>query len=178
MEIWKPTNVLGQLYEVSNTGRVRSVDRVIKSKLGKDILREGRVLKTNITKGYVQAVLIARDERHQEKVHRLVAMAFIPNPDGKEFINHINGVKHDNRVENLEWCTKSENTAHAHRTGLIKTMKGATHPTAKLSNETVIRIYNEPGIYKNVALKYGTTQENVSAIKTGRTWSHVTGHIK
>lgn len=77
-------------------------------------------LKPRITKlGYARVALYNNNKPKDFSVHRLVAQAFIPNPENKPCINHINGIKTDNRVENLEWCTYSENTLHGYRTGLI-----------------------------------------------------------
>ena len=71
-------------------------------------------------------------------VHRLIATHFIPNPEGKPCVNHKNGVKHDNRVENLEWCTYAENTQHAYETGLAEGLKGEDSCLSKYE-ETSIR---------------------------------------
>lgn len=71
----------------------------------------------------------------QERVHRLVAEAFLPNPDNKETVNHIDGHKLNNSVENLEWATHIENMRHAYRTGLIVRVSGDKCHSSKLSNE-------------------------------------------
>lgn len=102
-EVWK--DVLGYegLYQISDQGRVFSV-------------RRGKLRKLNDTgRGYKQVALLKQGSREHTLVHRLVAEAFIPNPENKPQINHINGDKSDNRVENLEWCTMSENLYHRHR---------------------------------------------------------------
>lgn len=93
-------------YEVSSLGRVRNI-------------KTGRVLRLGITnKGYQQVGLYLNGKNKFQLIHRLVASAFIPNPECMSNINHINGIKTDNRVENLEWVTVSENIKHAYKTGL------------------------------------------------------------
>lgn len=110
MEIWKEvyenTN-----YEVSNTGRVRRKGSDIDKVSGK-------------RKGYPTVKLCKDGKESKRTIHRLVAEAFIPNPDNKPDVNHIDGIKDHNNVENLEWVTKSENMRHAYRTGLAKPSYG------------------------------------------------------
>lgn len=92
------------------------------------ITKSGKVYSTNIDDfissyshlGYERVSLCKNNKLSQKLVHRLIAEAYIPNNDNKPFVNHINGIKNDNRVENLEWVTSSENIKHAHSTGLYK----------------------------------------------------------
>ena len=104
---WKKiTNFSG--YSVSDEGNVRN-----------DLT--GKVLKNrSLATGYQLVTLCDNNGHHQKSVHRLVAKEFIDNPRGCDFVNHIDGDKANNRVENLEWCTQSENMKHAYRTGLQK----------------------------------------------------------
>lgn len=112
-ELWRPISGLEDNYEVSNLGRVRR----IKSGCG---TYEGRILNfIENGKGYVIAPMTLNSKKYRRYVHRLVADAFIPNPDGKPEVNHIDGNKRNNCVDNLEWVTRSENCAHACRTGLF-----------------------------------------------------------
>jgi hypothetical protein len=104
-EIWRKIEGFSN-YEVSSEGRVRNVET-------------GKVLRSMIAKdGYHRIGLYLKGKPKSHLIHRLVATTFIPNPESKKEVNHINGCKADNRVENLEWSTRSENAFHAYKTGL------------------------------------------------------------
>ncbi|MBO4780491.1 MAG: HNH endonuclease [Selenomonadaceae bacterium] len=125
MEIWKP---FAEGYEVSNFGNIKSVKHKVPH-----VLKMWRFARSN----YLQVILFNKGERTLRLVHRIVAETFIPNPENKPEVNHINGIKTDNRVENLEWVTHEENIRHAYDTGLINLPSGEKHHKAKLTNEQV-----------------------------------------
>lgn len=112
-EVWLPVKGYEGLYEISNYGRVKSLPKI----RGR-ALSEEKLLKTRITNGYVMVGLRKNGKLFNASVHRLIAQAFIPNPECKPQINHIDGNKQNNSVNNLEWCTASENTIHAYAKGL------------------------------------------------------------
>ena len=112
-EKWKEIPGYEGHYMCSTYGRVKSIDRIVKSKNGINQYRKGRILYQEKTKhGYLIIRLVKDGIRRGGGVHRFVAKTFIDNPKNKPEVNHINEVKYDNRVENLEWMTSSENTNH------------------------------------------------------------------
>ena len=131
LETWKPVKGYEGLYEVSDRGRVKSLEREIsfKSKNQFGVFYTGykapeKILTPIVHKsGYLVVNLYFADTHKTKTIHRLVAEAFIDKPDGKSQVNHIDGNKVNNSVGNLEWVTPSENIKHAYKTALL------THPT-------------------------------------------------
>jgi len=114
-EIWKDIEGYEGIYQVSSLGRVKRLKGVR--------CKEDRFIKYYLNKGYCFIFLWKNNKYKAEPIHRLVALAFVPNENNKPQVNHIDGVKINNCVKNLEWNTRSENIKHAYDTGLNKTTK-------------------------------------------------------
>jgi hypothetical protein len=157
MEIWKD---ISDIYQVSNLGNVRSKDRVVVRNNGRKLSIKGKLLTPNKDgNGYFQVPVPKR-----ELVHRLVAKAFIPNPEGKTQVNHIDGNKTNNVVDNLEWCTRSENMIHAYKHGLCREHADNAHK----ATEKAIEQYSKDGDF---IARYVSAREAFR--QTGVQWSNI-----
>lgn len=148
MEVWKEIEGYEGHYQVSTLGNVASI------KTGRPVMMKLQ----NHSGGYKQVKLCKPNKIKIERVHRLVASAFISNFENKPQVNHINGDKTDNRVGNLEWNTPIENTRHAFKNGLVN-VYGENHRASKISNKQAEFILNN---YKTYSLSYLAKKFNVS----------------
>ena len=178
MEIWKDIKNFEKLYQVSNYGNVRSLDIIINCKGAKGIdthLRKGRILKQ--TKGsteYYNVNLSKNGKVKLKRVHRLVAEAFISNPNNYPCINHKDGNKLNNNVENLEWCSYSYNNKEAYRIGLKQNKyKGKFGKNAQFSKPLLQ--YSIDGVFikewenaEQVKRELGFCAENIRNVCNGR----------
>jgi len=159
-EIWKtcPEN---SRYLVSNTGRVKNIF-------------DNELCYRAHYKGYVM-VRFSKDYREKNyQVHRLVASAFLENPMGLPQVNHKNGIKTDNRLENLEWCDNGHNVRHALRTGLIVHKKGSAHHSATITEDIVRQIRSmKSSSRKEIMDKFGVSIHIVKDIRARRSWNHI-----
>lgn len=162
-------------YKISNTGKVLSVARLQWNGFvwwqSKEIQ-----LKPSPIATYLYVDLLNRGEKRVRfAIHRLVATHFIPNPDNLPQVNHKDGNKQNNNVENLEWCTSKYNLEHARRTGLSKNFGEGVH-NAKLKEHDVVSIRElaTKGISQYaIASRYNVTQTCISAIIRRKTWKHI-----
>lgn len=165
-EEWK--DVIGHegKYAVSNRGYIKRIST-------------GVILKPCVNgSGYHQVNLWKDGKCWAKRIHRAIMEAFVPNPGEKRDVNHINGVKTDNRIENLEWATRSENGKHAHRLGLNAAKKGMDNPTSKLTNNDVMEIKKsiaakDRKTYGRLAAKFNVSYDTIRSIAIGRIWSHI-----
>jgi len=137
MEQWKSIIGYEDYYLISNLGRVKSKERIVIypnscfNKTNKGVLRKERFLKPSKKKRYLSVTLSKDGVKNYPLIHRLVAIHFIENPKNLPTVNHIDGVKHNNVYFNLEWCTPSDNTQHAIKTGLLKPIYGKENHSYK-----------------------------------------------
>lgn len=164
MEVYKKPVVGYPAYEISIEGKV------YRAASGAEMsLRQAG-------SGYLRFTVTTGGVPRQKtvSVHRMVAEAFIPNPENKPFVNHLDGNKRNNRLENLEWCTAKENTQHALATGLAPSQKGVKNPASKLTEQQVIAIkrliaLGAPSIV--IAHAAGVDPCTIYEIKAGKNWA-------
>lgn len=120
MSTFHPIPNYEDCYEISPSGVIRSVDRIVIGADGTKYPFKGRVLSThqNSQTGYIIVSLYKNNKKQNLYVHRILAEVFIPNPLSKEEVNHIDGIRSNNALSNLEWVSSKENSQHAIKTGL------------------------------------------------------------
>lgn len=171
-EVWKDIPNYVGLYQVSNFGRIKCLERTLINSNGKISIRKSKLL--NGCKSRYYSVLLCKNSNNHKLhlAHRLVATSFIPNPENKPEVNHIDGNKLNNHVNNLEWVTHRENENHA----LINNLKaiGIKNGNAKLNNEIVKQIRSKyiPRKYTNkmIAKEFNISYHSAQLITSGNIW--------
>lgn len=178
-EIWKPCHIWGDKYLISNFGGVKSLGETwFKGKNSLiQISSSERLVKSSIDRyGYLKVTLSKNKEIKFFTVHRLVALAFLPNPLQKETVNHIDGNKLNNNINNLEWLTAKENQQHGWKIGLYKGSRknfGSKSRLSKLNDDLVREIKKSELSTRLLANKYGVHHSIIGGIKKGIRWPHV-----
>lgn len=159
--IWKDVIELDSQFETNYLGELKRKS-------------DNKLIKANIDgKGYYQYRINVNGKYKTFLKHRLIAIYFIPNPENKPQVNHINLIKTDNSLDNLEWVTCSENIIHAYKNGLCKRKYGVDNHKAKLNEKQVLEIYNHILSYSKIAKLYNISKKNVLAIKHKLIWKHL-----
>ena len=177
-EVWKDIPNYEGYYQISNLGRIKSVARKVKYQNSYRNVKE-KLKKTFIGKqGYERVELSKNGKIKKYNVHRIVANVFISNPLNKETVNHINGIKTDNRVENLEWATRSENELHAYKIGLAKNSEKQRNVARLYCKENKIKSIIQLDLdgnsikewksAKEVEEKINISRKNISQCITGK----------
>jgi hypothetical protein len=178
-EIWKDIPEFEGYYQISNSGRLKRLERQVKCKNRPNgfHIKEKILSSCNDGKGYVMGYLEVDGEKIARRIHRLVLITFRGIDPQKPQVNHINGIKSDNRLENLEWCTQYENVQHARKNGLFNDAVGERNGWAKLTEKDILeirRLKRETNIMnKDLCIKYKISNGQMSQIVTGKSWKYL-----
>jgi len=176
-EIWKDVVGFEGLYRVSNLGNVKGMSKSwVCGMHGSIRIKPESILKLSIdSNGYNQVWMAKSGKGRHYLVHRLVAKAFLGNPENKKDVNHKNGKKIDNNLINLEWCTRSENVIHAFKNNLIKPLCGSKHKMSKLKEDDIFKIRELAGQYTKTELAemFGVGRRSINNIVNYKSWTHI-----
>lgn len=172
-EEWRDVVGYEGYYQISNTGRVRSVDRIETTKRGWTRLRKGSIRKPRINiMGYLNVALSKENIKKNCLLHRIIAQAFIPNPENKPQIDHINTIRNDNRIENLRWVTPRENA----RNPITKTRYRNPNLGKRLSDSCLAKKIDQYDLNMKYITTFGSAKE--AAIQLNCSGSNITNCLK
>lgn len=173
-EIWKKIEGC-TTYEVSTLGNIKSLPKSNYNGVKNYITKEIILKQIHDKDGYRKVGLKTDSTKKQKQfsVHRLVALHFISNPENKPEINHINGIKDDNRTDNLEWATRKENQVHAYKNKLQIAVRGEQSVQAKLTEKQVLEIRASDLSRKELSLKFNVRQSCICKIIKRQRWTHI-----
>ena len=183
MEIWKDIINYEGIYQISNLGRVKSLERIVPygavaSRKEREKILKPRHAGYSSREGipYLSVALFKNKVRKQFSIHRLVAESFCDNSQNKPEVNHIDNNPSNNCANNLEWVTTQENIAHRHKQGRSSSAKGVDNPNSKISEEDVNQIrklLNESKLsQQKIADMFSINQGTVSKIKLNKTYKN------
>lgn len=135
--------------------------------------KTNRFIRPRMHTGGYHFITLHNRKQYDCFIHRLVVTKYLENTFNKRCINHINGIKTDNRVENLEWCTDSENQIHSRKTGLHMEQRGENSINKKLNNEKVFEIRASNLTVKELSKQFNVTETAIRSVKRRLSWSHI-----
>lgn len=171
-EIWKDIKGYEGLYQISSFGRVKSLERVTSQN---KFLSEKLKIASLSVQGYFKVTLCKNGKCIQLYIHKLVAENFLDNPENKLQANHIDGIKINNHISNLEWVSPLENMTHARNLGLLN-IKGENNHFHSLNESEVLairKLYSEGYTSNRLAKMYGVSTTCILLIKSRKTWKHI-----
>jgi hypothetical protein len=175
-EVWKDIKDFDNKYQISNIGRVKSLPMTVVNKYGVIQHRKEKIRKLyKGNHGYYVVSLKDNMKQVVKTVHRMVAEAFLEKIEGSDYVNHKSGIKTENNIENLEYCTMAENTKHSFDLGMSK--KGSQCSYAKLDEKKAREAYYMVTELKmsclDVGQLYNVTRQCISELKFKRSWKHI-----
>ena len=176
-ERWSKIPNYEKFYMASNLGRIKSIGRWVNTcGDGKRYVEERIMKPQKRPDGYLMVGLSKNNKTTSKTIHRLVLTSFLDQPPKKEFVNHIDGNKKNNKLSNLEWVDKSENAKHSFRLGLSKPTRGELSGVSKLKEKDVLDIKRRAlsgELAKSISNDYNISNATVYQIKNGKRWAHI-----
>lgn len=174
-EIWKDVPGYENFYQANPCGLIKSLSKSLKTRYGFRITKDLIIANTDNGNGYLVCSLSKNTKRKSILLHRLIALTFIPNTLNLPEVNHKDGNKFNNHVDNLEWCTRQENIDHSWSEKLTNCI-GEKHHNSKLNNIAVKEIRSKYASgkysYSQLGIEYGTNMYNIRNVVKRLTWNH------